>query len=191
MTELVGADYSHHQNGLYDKYISDFDFLIHKLTEGTSYIDNSAQARIDRWAESKPMFVYHFLKSTKNIKNEMEHFLNILGKTGKKHTLGIAIDFECVPQPAGDVDIKQIEKGMEMLEQSTTAIPILYCGDKHSAELYQMVRSHGWGLWIARYRNAIPDHACDFWQHNAEPYDKDIFFGNIERLKRYIRRDLY
>lgn len=181
---LKGVDFSHWQSGKMDSVISDCDFFIHKLTEGEKNVDPSAGRRIKTWCERKPTIVYHFLKDSNNYQKEISHFIDTFNATGYAHTLGACIDYETDTQ----ANISAIEKAMYAIESILEVRPILYCGDVMSRELYQMIRTHDWGLWIARYRSKPPEHICDFWQCASTPYDKDVFYGDFEKLKTFIGR---
>ena len=119
-----------------------------------------------------------------NIENEMQYFIASVQNTGYSHTIGVALDYELNNTKA---DVNRIEYALVMLENVLHKKPILYCSDFQSNELYQMVRAHDFGLWIARYRKKEPEHACDFWQYSSKPYDQDYFFGDMSKLLKYIR----
>lgn len=184
MVKLKGVDFSHYQAAGMDPYISDADFFIHKITEGTHYKDPECQRRLRAFADRKPTIVYHFLRDMGNIENEMQHFISAVINSGYAHTIGAAIDYE-INNSKIDVDV--IEYALVLLENQLHKKPILYCSDLHVPALYQMIRTHDFGLWIARYRKKEPEHACDFWQYNNRPFDQDYFYGDYEKIMKYIR----
>lgn len=182
---LSGVDFSHWQPSEMDVHISDYDFLIHKLTEGKSYTDPLANSRIKKFAEKKPMLVYHFLRDTAAVEREAEHFIFALKETGYMHTLGVALDYE-----VAHVNAAIAAKWLQIVASATGKRPVLYCGDLEEKAVYQMVRAYDYGLWIARYRKEAPDHACDFWQHTSKPFDKNIFYGDMSKLLTFIRSEV-
>lgn len=186
MVKLKGVDFSHYQAPSMDTFISDCDFFIHKITEGTHYRDPDCHRRLRMFADNKPTIVYHFLRDMGNIENEMQHFIAAVINSGYSHTIGVAIDYEL---NNSKVDIAKMEYALVMLENYFHKKPVLYCSDLHCNELYQMIRSHDYGLWIARYRKKEPEHACDFWQYSSRPYDQDYFFGDMVKLMKYIKED--
>lgn len=186
MEKLRGVDFSHYQAQSMDPFISDAAFFIHKITESTGYIDPDAFRRIRKYADNKPTIVYHFMRNQDNTEHEMEHFVAAVQNSGYSHTIGVAIDYELNNTR---IDVAKMEYALSILESAFHKKPILYCSDLHCNELYQMIRAHDYGLWIARYRKKAPEHACDFWQYNNRPYDQDYFFGDMDRLiTNYIRR---
>ena len=179
---LNGIDFSHHQPRSMDAEISKADFFIHKLSESTTFVDPEAMRRIRLFANNKPTIVYHFLRHPKSAEAEALHFIKRVKDTGFAHTIGVALDYEC-----DLVDTEAAEVFMSIVEKELHKRPILYCGDLENRRVYQLIRSHDWGLWIARYRKNPPANISDFWQYTSEPYDKDIFFGDQERLLSFIK----
>lgn len=179
---LNGIDFSHWQKEPMDKEISKADFFIHKLTESTDFLDPEAFRRVKLFAENKPMIVYHYLRHPKSAEAEALHFIKRVKETGLSHTLGVALDYE-----VERVDAATAEMFMYIVAKALHKRPILYCGDMESRDVYQMIRSRDWGLWIARYRKTPPEHICDFWQYANSPYDHDYFYGDRERLLTFIK----
>lgn len=186
MEKLKGVDFSHYQAVSMDPFISDADFFIHKITEGVSIIDQSCQRRLQKFADNKPTIVYHFMRNQQNTEKEIEHFISSVDSTGYAHTIGVAIDYE---MNNSRVDVAKMEYALVILENHFKKKPILYCSDLHCNELYQMIRAHDYGLWIARYRKKEPEHACDFWQYSSKPYDKNYFYGGFKKILKYIRKE--
>lgn len=186
MNELRGCDFSHYQNEEYNKYLSSMDFIIHKLSEGTSFIDEFAFRRASMFAENKPFIFYHFVRDRKNIMGEISHFARTFCKCDLKHTIGIAIDCEGA-QFEKSKDASDIFQVLEWLKNSLGKRPIFYGGDLLDASFYYAVRDTDSGLWVARYRSQKPVHACDFWQYSSTPFDKDLFFGDMEKMKSFLK----
>lgn len=179
---LKGIDFSHWQPKSLDGEISKSDFFIHKLTEGNLYVDPEGLRRIPLFAENKPTIVYHFLRDPKKADSEALHFIKTVKETGFSHTLGVALDYEC-----GKVDVKAAELWLFLVSKALNKRPILYCGDMESRNVYQMIRSRDYGLWIARYRKEPPNHISDFWQYTSDPIDRNIFFGEMAQLLTFIK----
>lgn len=179
---LKGIDFSHWQPEPMDSEISKADFFIHKITESTDFLDPEAFRRVKLFAENKPTILYHYLKHPKSVEAEALHFIKRVKDTGLSHTVGVALDYE-----NNIVDPAVAELWLYIVSKALHKRPILYCGDFEKREVYNMIRSHDWGLWIARYRKNPPDHICDFWQCSSTPYDIDIFYGDMDKLLTFIK----
>lgn len=191
-TLFAGGDFSHWNK---TPQIAECEFFATKLTEGASMVDATALPRVKQWANSKPCILYHVLTPKESVKKQFEHFKkkwqecnNISG------ALGVAIDIEAetgyFPKiAAGSKEMLMVQEFAEAVERELKRRPIIYCGDTYPRDFYKMIRANDWLLWIARY---APEKKLvnlpDIWQYTSNPYDKDYFYGTVEKLHSVLKK---
>lgn len=182
---LQGVDFSHWQQKELDKEITKYDFIIHKLSEGSTNIDNECYRRFNMFPD-KPRIVYHFAHKN-NFDDGLRNFGDAFTKLPTPFQIGMAIDLEApdfTPQKHGDT-IEAIKK-WSIFTRGKGKRGIVYISDIMPDSVYQTIREYDLGLWIARYRIAMPEHQCDFWQYTSDPYDKNNFYGDMVKLKSFL-----
>lgn len=188
---MKGYDVSHHQNiATVQQLLSTKpDFMFHKITEGSTYMDSEVFNRV-KFLKPCPMFFYHYLRADKNnAVGEVNNLVNALNQTMlKPNEYGVAIDVEYSLKTGGTktTDFEYFKRFMTALAAKLPKRFIIYMPDTYSAEWYYWIREKDYGLWIARYRAAQPNHVCDFWQFTSKPVDTDIFYGDANKLHSYI-----
>lgn len=192
MKTLAGGDFSHWNKDA-DKYIANCVFFANKLTEGKNMVDNTGRERALKYAKTKPCILYHVITPKDSAKTQVENFCKqwdaIHAQCG---ALGVAIDVESMSAYFPYAKTEQAQKAVEelgvLLEERTKRRVIIYCGDLYGKSFYRMVKSHDWGLWIARYSaESKIVNTPDIWQKTSKPYDTDIFYGAPEKIHRFLR----
>lgn len=181
-TYLTGCDWSHWQHTSINSDMSDYDFFIHKLTEGETYIDPECKRRILALCDNKPCIVYHFFSDNKPGIRQADHFKYILHDFFKGKRIGICVDFE--PKNETPAILDQYKIFLARMEKYGYNV-ITYCGDYSAARTISNI--FGWPLWVARWRAKRPNTPCKLWQFTNAPYDLDIFFGKMEDLSLMLQ----
>ena len=154
---LKGIDISNHQRGL-DISKIDCDFVIIKATEGKSYVDKSCDGFFQQALSlGKKLGVYHFANNSDNTaKQEADWFIqNTQGYIGKAVPI---LDWE-------DNITDNVSWALEWLQRVEEAYgckPLIYMSES-------VVNRHDWspvananyGIWVAKYRDNLPDYNYD------------------------------
>lgn len=181
-TYLTGCDWSHWQGEAINSDMSDYDFFIHKLTEGETYIDPLAKKRILALCDNKPCIVYHFFSDKKSGIRQADHFKAILHDFFRGKRIGICIDFE----PKNETSVVIENYRMFLMRMSEYGYKVItYCGDFSKAKT--IAQKLSWPLWVARWRTRKPNTPCKFWQFTNAPYDLDLFFGTMPELSELLQ----
>lgn len=173
---LTGCDWSHWQASKLDADMSDYDFFIHKISEGKNFIDDKANYRVTQLHTNKPCILYHFFNAKVDGKTQAQHFMETMTTYFGGCRVGFAVDFEIEET---DRQLNELQLFMsEMYKYGHT--PIIYCGDFSKARV--IAATNNAPLWIARWRKRKPNTLCKFWQFTNKPYDLDLFFGEMSEL---------
>lgn len=173
---LTGCDWSHWQDHKLDSDISDYDFFIHKISEGRNMIDDKANQRVSAHHINKPCILYHFFNAKVDGRTQADHFMEAMALYFSGCRVGFAVDFE----------IEETEHQLAELQSFMTRMrdyghtPIVYCGDYSKARV--IAATNNAPLWIARWRKLLPNTLCKFWQFTNKPYDLDLFLGEMSEL---------
>lgn len=164
--------------------------VVHKATEGTSFIDDKIDARY--WMANDAMLcwgVYHYMHHG-NISQQVDHFMTVAGNFSDDNTL-FALDVE-----EEDITLEEVIEFMARIEGVTNHSPVLYSGhviraltqDVASCPLYQN------RLWLAQYADApeLPNGWNKWWawQYTDKgeapgiqpPVDLNAFYGSEDQL---------
>ena len=164
---LYGIDIASYQSNL-DLYKVKADFVIVKVTEGTSYInpccDNHVQQTI---ALGKKLGFYHYAQNAHNsAKSEADYFIsNCKGYFGK----GIPVlDWEETVH-----DVQWALEWLQTVERETGVKPLIYMSESVvNSYDWSSVANAGYGLWVAKYRDYDLDYNYDMTNAGAEPQAK-------------------
>lgn len=154
---LKGIDISNHQRGL-DLSKIDCDFVIIKATEGKSYVDKSCDGFFQQALSlGKKLGIYHFANNSDNTaQQEADWFIqNTRGYIGKAIPV---LDWE-------DNVTDNVPWALEWLQRVEEAYgckPLIYMSES-------VVNRHDWspvananyGIWVAKYRDNLPDYNYD------------------------------
>lgn len=154
---LKGIDISNHQRGL-DLSKIDCDFVIIKATEGKSYVDKSCDGFFQQALSlGKKLGVYHFANNSDNTaQQEADWFIqNTRGYIGKAIPV---LDWE---DNVTD-NVPWALEWLQRVEQAYGCKPLIYMSES-------VVNRHDWspvananyGIWVAKYRDNLPDYNYD------------------------------
>jgi len=163
MTPLV-LDLSHH-NVIEDwgkVYASGIRGVIHKATQGGSFVDGDyAKRKADAKAAGLLFGAYHFADAS-DVTIQVEHFLKVVGT--EPDTL-LALDFE--PNGKNTMSLEQARQFLQMVYDKTGQRPILYSGNLLKEGLKKKAdpffSSHR--LWLAQYgpKAKLPNGFKSYW----------------------------
>lgn len=204
---LKGIDISNHQRGL-DLSKIDCDFVIIKATEGKSYVDPSCDNFFQKALSlGKKLGIYHFANNSDNTaQQEADWFIqNTRGYIGKAIPV---LDWE-------DNITDNVPWALEWLqrvEETYGCKPIIYMSEsvvnRHD---WSSVANANYGIWVAKYRDNLPDHNYDMskagnmpsikywstmalWQWTSTGrlngwngnLDLDVFYGDATAWDKYL-----
>lgn len=154
---LKGIDISNHQRGL-DLSKIDCDFVIIKATEGKSYVDKSCDGFFQQALSlGKKLGVYHFANNSDNTaQQEADWFIN-----NTRGYIGKAIPVLDWEDNVTD-DVPWALEWLQRVEQAYGCKPLIYMSES-------VVNRHDWspvananyGIWVAKYRDNLPDYNYD------------------------------
>lgn len=187
---LKGIDVSHHNKWQYEHGQIDFsthDFIIMKATEGIRFID-------PMWDDyfnvimvlGKPYGFYHYARPEHNTAiAEAKHFCDTIGDCGKNAML--VLDWEGT---ALKHDIQWAVDWLNYVEKRFGHKPLIYTSSWYTKKLKPVLDNNN-GLWVAHYTKAKKPTVHTYptytiWQYSSEPYDKDIFNGDINQWFKFI-----
>ncbi len=204
---LKGIDISNHQRGL-DLSKIDCDFVIIKATEGKSYVDPSCDTFFQQALSlGKKLGVYHFANNSDNTaQQEADWFIqNTRGYIGKAIPV---LDWE-------DNITDNVPWALEWLQRVEEAYgckPMIYMSEsvvnRHD---WSSVANANYGIWVAKYRDNLPDYNYDMskagnmpsikywstmalWQWTSTGrlngwngnLDLDVFYGDATAWDKYL-----
>lgn len=187
---LTMCDVSHWQDKSYDKHISDYDIMAHKITEGLTFVDSECERRVKLFSQNKPTILYHVV-TRDNVAKQCLHFCEMYERMNNLG-LGMALDFENAanyyPYNTSDLVIGAIEEFHLIIKDRYRKRLIVYLGDLYNDGVYNAIRTLDLGLWIPRYEK-FPTHSPDIWQYKAGDsghLDSNTFYGDEEKLKTFL-----
>jgi len=186
-------DLSHHNTipeSLAPAKQSGIQGVIHKATEGSSYVDDKLDNRYYLARDAGMLWgVYHFARPG-DMKQQVDHFLRTTAEYVDENSL-YALDWE----DAG-VLLDEVVEFMERLERVVETSPVLYSGHvvKEALGGEGDPRLSKYRLWVCQYANApvLPPGWSKYWgwQYTDQgscpginaPVDLNAFDGSIEQL---------
>ena len=187
---LKGIDVSHHNKWQYEHGQIDFakhDFIIMKATEGVRFVDPMYDTYMtDVGGLGKPYGLYHYARPENNRAiDEAKHFCNTIGHDGDNAML--VLDWECT---ALKYNIQWALDWLNYVEQRFGHKPLIYTSSWYTKNLKPVLDNNN-GLWVAHYTKAQKPTVHTYptytiWQYSSEPYDKDIFNGNLSQWNKFI-----
>lgn len=158
MGVLRVIDASSHQGSM-DQAVMDFDALIVKATEGTSYVNPYCDGEFQKALElGKKLGVYHFARnaSGNSAQAEADFFIqNTQNYIGKAIPV---LDWE-------DTDTSNVTWALEWLQRVEKAYgckPLIYMSESVvNCYDWSAAAAGGYGLWCAKYADYIPDYNWD------------------------------
>ena len=147
---MRGIDISHWQNGL-DLNAIDFDFVIMKATEGTTFVDNCCDGFYQKAkAMNKCLGVYHFANG-KDYKEEADFFIDHV-----KNYIGeamLVLDWESQGNSQWNKsDRTWVKNWCDYVYAKTGVKPVIYIQKSAMTKVMDL----GYYLWIAQYPDNNP-----------------------------------
>ena len=204
---LKGIDISNHQRGL-DLSKIDCDFVIIKATEGKSHVDQYCNGFFQQALSlGKKLGVYHFANNSDNTaKQEADWFINnTRGYIGKAIPV---LDWE------DDVtdNVPWALEWLQRVEQAYGCKPLIYMSESVVNRYdWSPVANANYGIWVAKYRDNLPDYNYDMskagnmpsikywstmalWQWTSTGrlngwngnLDCDVFYGDAAAWDKYV-----
>ena len=204
---LKGIDISNHQRGL-DLSKIDCDFVIIKATEGKSHVDQYCDGFFQQALSlGKKLGVYHFANNSDNTaKQEADWFINnTRGYIGKAIPV---LDWE------DDVtdNVPWALEWLQRVEQAYGCKPLIYMSESVVNRYdWSPVANANYGIWVAKYRDNLPDYNYDMskagnmpsikywstmalWQWTSTGrlngwngnLDCDVFYGDVAAWDKYV-----
>ena len=180
---LKVIDVSNHQRGLKLSTLN-ADAFIFKLTEGTSFYDDTAEDFIKQARLlNKPFGLYHFLNG-ENISAQADFFLKkCVPYIGEAI---LVLDYE----EYGRQGSKKSKEFLDIVFNQTKVRPLIYMNesDANSDDWSEVIKAD-FGLWVAKYSSNLPKLTqwpnYAMWQYTNSPYDTSHFYGDLNAFKKY------
>lgn len=162
---MNGIDISHHQKGLNLSEIR-YDFAIVKATEGVNFSDPCFHDFMKK-AESlgKCLGFYHFARPENNTaKAEAKFFYT---KTAQWYGKAIPVlDWES----AGKSNVAWAKEWLDAIYSMTGIKPLIYMSESVVNQYdWSKVADADYGLWVAKYRDRVPDLNYDMTNAGKKP----------------------
>lgn len=164
--------------------------IIHKLTDGTGFIDSKASTRYKLVQDTGLLWgVYHFLRPGQ-IKRQVDFFLSTAAHLMDDNTL-LCCDYE-----VADIPLTDVLRFLQAVENQTMHSPVLYGGSilKEAGGAGKVKELANYRLWLAQYGQlaVLPKGYKKYWlwqysqtgQINgiSGSVDLDYFDGTTEEL---------
>lgn len=204
---LKGIDISNHQRGL-DLSKIDCDFVIIKATEGKSHVDQYCDGFFQQALSlGKKLGVYHFANNSDNTaKQEADWFIN-----NTRGYIGKAIPVLDWEDDVTDNVLWALE-WLQRVEQAYGCKPLIYMSESVVNRYdWSPVANANYGIWVAKYRDNLPDYNYDMskagnmpsikywstmalWQWTSTGrlngwngnLDCDVFYGDAAAWDKYV-----
>ena len=176
MNDLIGYDFSHWQNDRqYEQYSAYGKFMIHKLTEGRSYVDPKAYQRITTMLQNPkdylPKFigVYHFYNPNETYNSNAANFITacyqVLSIAANKNVPIVPIiDWEH-GELLNDKQTINLYAFIQAFWNEFNVSPMLYTSQYYLNRFgIDKVQQMGVKLWVARWGKA--PEATGMWDNS-------------------------
>lgn len=161
---LKGIDISNWQKDI-DLSKIDFDFVIAKATEGTLYVDPYCDRFIQKAKDLGKLWgFYHFARPTNDAIREADFFI---ANTRNYFHEGIPVlDWEAENKN----DVQWALRWLNRVKEQTGVKPIIYMSESVvNAYDWTPVVKGDYGLWVAKYRDSVPDYNYDMSAAGSAP----------------------
>jgi lysozyme len=166
MDAILGADISHH-NGVVDldkAKASGLQFLFHKATQGTGYVDTRFYENQEKAVGAGLLFgAYHF-GTGDDVPTQVKHFLATVGDLKI-----LVLDFEKNTSGGPSMTLAQAEGFVDEVQTHTGRLPILYTGNWLKDMNKQSELLCSCPLWLAQY-SSTPKLPLGFTKYSFLQY---------------------
>lgn len=176
----IGVDISHHQN-----YIVDADFVIHKATEGISFVDKNFVARAQRLSKDIILGAYHFCHPESNgALPEAQHFCKVYKQGARQMFVALDVEAKALGVEPRTLDNWCTEWCMYVHDTLGVA-PFVYISDAYVKLIPNTLTL--FPLWVARYSLSAEPKNTNWlmWQCTSNPLDIDLYKGDKESLSKW------
>ena len=196
-------------NPSYGDIIANNDAVIVKATEGLNYVNPLANAQIQAVQKAgKQLGLYHFIRGDVDTKAQADYFYNQIKNYANQDGVILVLDWE---EPSGYPHLTGNEPKvfLDRIYQLTGKKGLLYIGHKDviSANYDWSDITGDYSLWVAGYpvnkgdafstelqqwadanyfsNKAYQKAVVAMWQYDSVPYDRSIFYGDVNTWKAY------
>lgn len=174
------------------------DFVICKLTEGTSFVDDKA-LELQEFFATKNIGYYHYLRPemVDDPAKEAAHFVNQLALVGAVGEAVLAVDVEAdaFAHPLFDTYTR---KFCDCVYEATKVRPLLYTSE-YMVRYFERTCAGNYGLWVAKWDSAKAPkiapwsfyaiHQFSAYNGPGGKIDLDVFNGDETAWKKYAMRN--
>lgn len=192
---MIGMDVSHHNTYFHKKELRCWDFEIHKLSEGTTYVDPTVKEWWKTRDEDTLNGVYHYLNNS-DTEGQVFNAINLLQELNMAGKVMFVIDYEDISlKPSlkeGVLKLIDFIKKFKLFYPSYQ--PVIYCNKTARSAITRWCANdiwRHWCLWLADYSDNGVSHE-DIWepmmrQWTNNPFDLDVFFGNPSSWRAFYK----
>ena len=194
---MVGTDTSHHNPEFY-RNMGCWDFEIHKLTEGTSFISSTVERWWnDRKHEKKLSGVYHMLNE-KNVQAQVDFALSKFTEMKMVGRAIFIVDYE-LPEikPESSAGVFQLKQFVREVKNATNGKwqPFVYCNKSCRKAIMNITDEwRHWCLWLADYQEVETIYSDGWnpimrqWTTCGDKLDINMFYGSEGSWESLILR---
>lgn len=197
---LKGIDVSHWNESLIlsmgTKWVSSFDFVIMKATEGITYCDKYMGKYVNMLFEGKanPLYgFYHFARPDKGNSAiaEADYFITRVSSYNGRALYILDVEAEALK-------VKNLDQWVydwaKTVYDKTGVLPLIYCSEAE-CKRFKKAAELGCGLWVAKWSEKKPTKISPWkfyaiWQYKVDKVfghslDLDLFNGTEEAFRKY------
>ena len=202
---MFGVDVSHwnydalkNDTGIWRYIKGSADFVICKLTEGISFVDDKALELQDFFI-TKNIGYYHYLRPeiVNNAAKEAEHFVNQLALVGAIGKAVLAVDVEVDAFRHTTFD-SYTRRFCDCVYNATKVRPLLYTSES-MLPFFGNTCAGNYGLWVAKWNSEHAPktapwgfyaiHQFDVYRTAGGSLDLDVFNGDETAWKKYAAQN--
>ena len=202
---MFGVDVSHwnyealkNDTGIWRYIKGSADFVICKLTEGASFVDDKA-LELQEFFNTKNIGYYHYLRpeTVGNPAQEAAHFVNQLALVGAIGKAVLAVDVEGDAFTYKDFDI-YTRQFCDCVYTATKVRPMLYTSES-MLPFFGHTCAGNYGLWAAKWNSErAPQtapwgfyaiHQFGVFRNTSGQIDLDVFNGDETAWKKYAMQN--
>lgn len=202
---MFGVDVSHwnydalkNDTGIWRYIKGSADFVIYKLTEGISFVDDKA-LELQEFFTTKNIGYYHYLRpeTVEDAAREAAHFVNRLALIGAIGKAVLAVDVEGDAFTYKDFDI-YARQFCDCVYSATKVRPMLYTSES-MLPFFGHTCAGNYGLWVAKWDSARDPqtapwgfyaiHQFSVFRDTSGHLDLDVFNGDETAWKKYAMQN--
>ena len=198
---MFGVDVSHwnygtlkNDTGIWRYIKGSADFVICKLTEGETFVDDKA-LELQEFFTTKNIGYYHYLRpeTVGDAAREAAHFVNQLALVGAigKAVLAVDVESDAFTYPMFDIYTR---KFCDCVHEATKVRPMLYTSES-MLPFFGHTCAGNYGLWVAKWNSENAPkttpwsfyaiHQFTVYHDNDKSIDLNVFNGNETAWKKY------